>query len=1635
MAGTRKWWQRVVAAWTQAPPRGRRPARRRSALLQIEPLENRLVPSNLIVTTSSDALSHTGTSLRDALALANTDAATGVSDTITFASSLSGQTVTLVQGGLTLSASNGTTTGTGTITIDGSETTPVTVSGANSYGLTVNAGVTAVLKNLTLIDAYNNSLTFDAGINNSGTLTMTGVTVSATLQGAINNVSGGTTTMTSCSLVNSLCTANTIGGGLYLDSGTVTISDSTISGNSCTDGGGLYDAGGTLIVTDTTVSSNAAGDSGGGFYIASGTVTLAGDTIATNSAASGGGIYQTGGTLIVQADSQGTATTINGNTTTGNGGGLDLVVGTATITGGSIKNNVAAVAGGGIADMGSLTITDASLTGNTSTQKSGTAAVGGGALWISSYQNTTLTGCAISANVAGSTGGGIDLEAGNLIVDSTTIGGTSTAAANSAVNGGGIYSAGTLTVQNNSLIDGNVATSSGGGIDVAGGNLTVSGGTISSNTASKGGGGIYFDGGGSLTLQPGSLGGVTVSGNQDHNNGAGINLNSGTATLSDVTLQGNTENGTFGGGVYNNATMELADCTLFANSTAPNTAGGGGGGIFNAGTLTALDCTLSGNTSAVNGGGFREGGTASLINCTITANVATNSGGGVFNPAGATTLVHCTIAGNTAGAAGGGVSSSGQVTLFNVIVAGNTCSNGSDVKGAVTGNNNLIGNGTGMSGLVNGTSGNEVGTASSPLNPLLGPLASNGGPTQTMLLLSGSPAGGAGGAVSQVTVAIAATDMSITVANASAFAAFSAPTLATGSYGTIQIDAEQMAVTGVTVNADGTATLTVTRGANSTTPAGHSVLTSVFLVSDQRGILPSYQNPAAVNIGAVENALPTLSFITQPGNTTTGNSIGSVTVQELTGNTPDAGTVITIGISAPGQLTGTLTATTNASGNATFSTLAAAVAGTFTLSASVGSVTATSASFTVAAPTLTTLAFTLQPISEVAGSGPIPTVVQARDQLGFPMPNVPLTFSIAPGTLTGPTAATTGALGQATYTLAGTSAGTYVLTATQTAGTVSTASKPFVIAPAALAALSFVQEPGNVLAGATLNAVAVLATDKFGNAVPGTKITLTPSAGALAGTTSVTTDATGTATFTTLSLAKPGTYTLTARTGTLSALSTSFVVSPGAVAKLSFTTEPVSTTAGSIMKPVVVKASDQFGNAIPGTPITISISSGTLNGLLTATTNAAGLATFSGLSDTVAGTYTLTAATGSITGLSTPFAITAGAVTVLSFVTQPVSTTAGSILSAVVIQASDQFGNVVPSTAIAIGNVAGKLNGTLSALTNAAGQASFKNLSESVVGTYTLIARKGTISTTSNPFVITAGNVAAMAFIKQPLNTAVGSTLNAVTVLVKDRFGNVVSGVAIGIALSKGSLAAGTTPVTTDATGTAVFSDLIIDTVGTYALLASTSGLARVSSHAFLITAGAPAALTFLTQPRGTTAGATLSPFLVAVVDAFGNIVPGAGRIIMLSENGMTTGPYKTNVNGEAVIANWSESAASSHTLTALSSVPTPVTAATSQSYSITPGRGVIHFLVGPESTPAGTDFGSVSVIVTDAFGNLLTNSVVVYLRLSVGTISGGVTAVTTNASGVATFDPLIENVAGHYTLIAWSTGLTAVVSSPFTIS
>ena len=174
--------------------------------------------------------------------------------------------------------------------------------------------------------------------------------------------------------------------------------------------------------------------------------------------------------------------------------------------------------------------------------------------------------------------------------------------------------------------------------------------------------------------------------------------------------------------------------TITASTVAHNFGGGSGGGFGDQndlGTLIVLNSTFVGNSATGNGGGIQEGGPSTTINdSTITGNTAIGVGGGVYT------------------------NSDDGFVLNNTIVAGNFANDGEAELpgrgprrlGAVTsGQGNFIGIGDShLTGITNGTGGNQIGTAASPLDPLLGPLQNNGGPTQTEAPLKGSPVINAG---------------------------------------------------------------------------------------------------------------------------------------------------------------------------------------------------------------------------------------------------------------------------------------------------------------------------------------------------------------------------------------------------------------------------------------------------------------------------------------------------------------------------------------------------------------------------------------------------------------------------------------------------------------------------------------------------------------------------------------------------------------------------------------------------------------------------------------------------------------------------------------------------------------------------
>jgi CSLREA domain-containing protein len=196
----------------------------------------------------------------------------------------------------------------------------------------------------------------------------------------------------------------------------------------------------------------------------------------------------------------------------------------------------------------------------------------------------------------------------------------------------------------------------------------------------------------------------------------------GAAIITGVTIQNcSAEDG--GGVRVEEGTLRLVACTVGANQAADT-----GGGVDNDfGLLEVLSSTIHGNVAHNTGGGVSNTGTATFRNVTISGNTGDVLGGGIDNLASAT-LNNVTVSNNTLT----GVDNDGQLIFMDTILADNA---GPDCQGMLTSRGfNLIRITDGCS-FDGDTSGDLLN-----MDPALGPLQDNGGPTFTHALLEGSAA-------------------------------------------------------------------------------------------------------------------------------------------------------------------------------------------------------------------------------------------------------------------------------------------------------------------------------------------------------------------------------------------------------------------------------------------------------------------------------------------------------------------------------------------------------------------------------------------------------------------------------------------------------------------------------------------------------------------------------------------------------------------------------------------------------------------------------------------------------------------------------------------------------------------------------
>jgi hypothetical protein len=615
--------------------------------------------------------------------------------------------------------------------------------------VTINLPTGTYVLDLCAVPEDNDNTAGDLDINQSSPVTIAGV--------------GGIATI-SMTCANERV-IDRLGAGLF------TLTDVRITGGNAIGAGGGVRANSAVTVTNAEFQANAATG-------ATGT-----DQVCNGAAATAGGAAE-GGAIATNFDVTSINTTFTNNRATGGTGGAVSVVGCPTVP---TTGNGGFAFGGAIRTNGQVTIIGGELIGNVSEGGAGGTGLDapsvttlggdaeGGAIWAStgvSLTSTTLSGNLAQGGISSGSARGGAVQSGGVATaaDTTvlaneargTLGSVSPCATGpgGAATGGGIQSSNRLvlvrsTLQQNKATGGSGGTAGGVGIPcigvgAAGGPaygggaiaqevVSVDASLITANVATAGAGGSSCDQAVCTQLSGGNASGGGIMA------GSGLAINASSVKDNIATSgDGATSSFSYGGGIFSSAGSTVTDSS-FLHNHARGAAGGvglqpgqsAGGGLWDNGPITIDGSTFAGN-HADNGvgreadGGGQAGGAAAVAPITVTnstfdANVANNASAGSAIGGTVVTLDYVTVTANvgTSALRGGSL-----VTARSVIadqVGGVLCE-----FGATTSNGNNWADDTSCA--LTDPTDDQAGT-----DPLLAPLADNGGPTPTRMPDAASP--------------------------------------------------------------------------------------------------------------------------------------------------------------------------------------------------------------------------------------------------------------------------------------------------------------------------------------------------------------------------------------------------------------------------------------------------------------------------------------------------------------------------------------------------------------------------------------------------------------------------------------------------------------------------------------------------------------------------------------------------------------------------------------------------------------------------------------------------------------------------------------------------------------------------------
>ena len=281
--------------------------------------------------------------------------------------------------------------------------------------------------------------------------------------------------------------------------------------------------------------------------------------------------------------------------------------------------------------------------------------------------------------------------------------------------------------------------------------------------------GLPTSGGGIINFGTLTVSNCTITGNHTPRFGGGIRVRSGAVTVYRSTITGNTAES--GGGIHNHATLSIEMSTVSANTAGFPSTGGGhtGGGVSVSGgsgmLLTIVRSTVSGNMAPGHGGGVYIGqrSTVLITDSSITGNTSLSRGSGIDIERSVVTLINSTVSDNRSRGNGGTINveaahqSPATLIVTNSTIADNTSTVPSLNRGIVsdggdvTLSNTIVANhslancaGSSPTSAGHNIDSDDTCNLTRPddfpnTDPLLAPLADNGGPTLTKALLPGSP--------------------------------------------------------------------------------------------------------------------------------------------------------------------------------------------------------------------------------------------------------------------------------------------------------------------------------------------------------------------------------------------------------------------------------------------------------------------------------------------------------------------------------------------------------------------------------------------------------------------------------------------------------------------------------------------------------------------------------------------------------------------------------------------------------------------------------------------------------------------------------------------------------------------------------